>query len=254
MIDTHLHILPGVDDGPETLQEAVSLARVLIKEGIHSAIATPHYNDEFPRYSAAEIQSRVYDLQQVLQRENIPLQLFAGHEVLIKPGLVEDIQAGRIATLNGSRYLLLELWNDTWVLQTERVIFELRICGFIPIIAHPERNRVIQQDYTYLLTLIRKGALTQLTADSLIGAWGKPIRRCAVTLLNKGLIHCIATDAHNLYERTPAITQSLQGARELLGPIRVYQMIETTPAMIVNNEVPNFVPAKDNKFFRSVGH
>jgi protein-tyrosine phosphatase len=254
MIDTHLHILPGIDDGPETVQEAVQLARVLIREGIHSAIATPHYNDEFSRYPAAEIQSRVYDLQQVLDRENIPLQLFAGHEVLIKPGMVEDIQTGRIATLNGSRYLLLELWNDIWMPQTEQAIFELRICGFIPIIAHPERNRVIQQDSTHLVTLIRNGALAQLTANGLIGALGKSIRRSAVTLLKKGLIHCIATDAHNLYGRTPSLTPSLQLARELVGPVRVYQLIETTPAMIVNNEVPNFVPAKDNKFFRSVGH
>src|SRR5437016_10267223 len=109
MIDTHLHILPGVDDGPETIQQSLSLARTLVEEGIHSAIATPHYNDEFPRRSAAEIRERVSVVQQELDRQEIPLRLFAGHEVLIKPGLVEDIQAGRVATLNGSRYLLLEL-------------------------------------------------------------------------------------------------------------------------------------------------
>jgi protein-tyrosine phosphatase len=254
MIDTHLHILPGIDDGPETLQEAMQLARALSKEGIQSAIATPHYNDEFPRYSAAEIRSRVYDLQQVLDQANIPLKLFAGHEVLIKPGMVEDIQAGRIATLNGSRYLLLELWNDIWMPHTEQAIFELRICGFIPIIAHPERNRMIRQDLTHLATLIRNGALAQLTANSLIGAFGKSIRRTATILLKKGVIHCIATDAHNLSGRAPSLTQGLQLAKELVGPVRVYQMIETTPAMIVNNEAPNLVPAKDNKFFRSAQH
>src|SRR5437588_4959303 len=90
VIDTHLHILPGVDDGPETMQEALALARVLVREGIHSAIATPHYNDEFPKCSAAEIRERVHDVQQALERHDIPLRLFAGHEVLIKPGLVED--------------------------------------------------------------------------------------------------------------------------------------------------------------------
>src|SRR5215472_9784125 len=103
MIDTHLHILPGVDDGPETMHESLALARALVQEGIHTAIATPHYNDEFPQYSATEIQERVNDVQLELDRHHIPLRLFPGHEALIQHGLVEAIRAGRLATLNGSR-------------------------------------------------------------------------------------------------------------------------------------------------------
>src|SRR5216683_4715466 len=167
MIDTHLHILPGVDDGPETMQESLALARVLVQEGIHTAIATPHYNDEFLLRSATEIQERVNQLQQEFDRHNIPLRLFAGHEALIKPGLVEDIQAGRLATLNGSRYLLLELWNSTWIPETERIIFELRAYSIVPIIAHPERYRAIQQDPDRLLKQLEQGALTQLAVGSL---------------------------------------------------------------------------------------
>src|SRR5438552_9675568 len=82
MIDTHLHILPGVDDGPETIQESLTLAQALVQEGIQYAIATPHYNDEFPQRSAAEIRQRVYHLQQELDRNGIPLRLFSGHEAL----------------------------------------------------------------------------------------------------------------------------------------------------------------------------
>src|SRR5438270_273801 len=104
MIDTHLHILPGVDDGPETIEEALTLARALVQEGIHTAVATPHFNDLYPQRSAAEIQERVSVLQHVLEHQHIPLRLLSGHEALIKPGLVEDIQAGRLSTLNGSRY------------------------------------------------------------------------------------------------------------------------------------------------------
>src|SRR5260370_175865 len=114
MIDTHLHILPAVDDGPDTMQQSLTLAQALVEEGIHTPIATPHYNDEFPQRPAAEIQERVYELQQELERHSIPLRLLVGHEALIKPGLVEDIRAGRQATLNRSRYLLLELWYGTW--------------------------------------------------------------------------------------------------------------------------------------------
>src|SRR5579875_56748 len=196
MIDTHLHILPGVDDGPESLEEALALARALVREGISAAIATPHYNDEFPRRSASEIAARVDDLQYVLNRNSIPLRLYCGHEALIKPGLIEDIQAGRLATLNGSRYLLLELWNNAWLPETERVIFELRAAGIVPVIAHPERYRAIQQDADRLSMLERQGVLAQLTASSLLGMQGRTTQRCAEMLLKKGLIHCIASDAH----------------------------------------------------------
>jgi protein-tyrosine phosphatase len=235
MIDTHLHILPGVDDGPETIQESLTLARTLVQEGIHSAIATPHYNDEFPLRTAAEIRERVYDMQLALDHQGIPLRLFAGHEALIKAGLVEDIKAGRCATLNGSCYLLLELWNNTWISETERVIFELRANGIIPIIAHPERYRAVQQDLTRLTALLRMGALAQLVASSLIGMQGKTTRRCAETLLKKGLIHCIASDAHGLQRRPPGVAHALERAIELVGIDRVHQLTETQPATIINN-------------------
>lgn len=240
MIDTHLHILHGIDDGPETMQESLSLAHALVQEGIRAAFATPHYNDDYPQRPAGEIQSRVNDLQQQLDRNGIPLRLFAGHEARIRPGLVEDIQAGRLATLNNSRYLLLELWNSAWIPETERVIFTLRANGIVPIIAHPERYRAIQRDPARLVALIRQGVLAQLTASSLIGMQGKTIRRCAETLLKNGLIHFIASDAHGLRRRPPGVLDGLHRAGRILGTDRVYQMIETQPAAIIDNVVPGF--------------
>jgi len=236
VIDTHLHILPGVDDGPETMQEALALARALVQEGVHSAIATSHYNDEFPHRSAAEMQERVNDMQHELDRNNIALRLFVGHEALIKPGLIEDIQTGRLATLNNSRYLLLELWNSAWIPETERVIFELRAFGIVPIIAHPERYRAIQQDPGRFTALFQHGVLAQVIASSLIGWQGNTARRTAEDLLKKGLVYCIASDAHGLKRRPPGISRGLQCAIQLLGDTRVYQMIETRPAGIINND------------------
>jgi protein-tyrosine phosphatase len=236
MIDTHLHILPGVDDGPETIQESLTLAQLLVQEGVHSAVATPHYNDEFPRRSAAEIRERVSHLQQALVRYSIPLRLFAGHEALLRAGLLEDIQAGWLATLNGSSYLLLELWTSTWLPETERVIFELLAHGITPIVAHPERYHTIQQDPCRLAALLQQGALAQLTASSLAGMQGNNIRRCAETLLKQGLIHCIASDAHGLHRRPPGVLRGLERAMELVGRARVQQMIEAQPAAILSNQ------------------
>ncbi len=236
MIDTHLHILPDVDDGPETMEEAVALARVLVQEGIHTAIATPHYNDLFPRRSAAEIKERVNELQLVLDCRGIPLRLFAGHEALIKPGLIDDIRAGRLATLNGSRYLLLELWNSSWLPDTEQVIFELRAFGIMPIIAHPERCRMIQQKPDQLVVLLQRGVSTQLTASSLLGTWGKTIQRCAETLLKKRLICCIASDAHSLRKRPPDVARGLHRAFALIDQTYLNFLTEIFPAAIINDE------------------
>ncbi len=240
MIDTHLHILPGIDDGPQTMQEALALGQALVQEGIRGAIATPHYNDVYPQRPAAEIQARVYEMQQELNRYAIPLRIFPGHEALIKPGLVQDIQAGRLATLNNSRYLLLELWNNEWLPDTERTIFELRAFGLIPILAHPERYRAIQKNPQRLVALRQQGVLAQLTAGSLIGRQGNTARRCAETLLTKGLITCISSDSHGLRKRSPGVTQGLQRAIELVGQERVYQLVEMAPAAIINNQIFNF--------------
>lgn len=235
MIDTHLHILPDMDDGPRTMQEALQLARVLVREGVECAVATPHYNDEYPRYSAAEVRERVKELQEELKRHSIRLRLFAGHEVLIKPGLVEDVLSGRVATLNESRYLLLELWNNGWIPETERVIFELQICGIVPVIAHPERYRIFQKEPARLADLLQRGVVTQITASSLLGMQGSTVRRTAEALLKSGLIHCIASDAHSMQVRPPDLARGLQQAEQLLGRARVQQMTEVYPAMIVNN-------------------
>ncbi len=236
MIDIHLHILPGVDDGPANIDEALALARTLVQEGVRVAVATPHYNDEFPQRSAREIYERVQVLQQELNRRAIPLRLLAGHEALIKPGLVEDIQLGRLATLNGSRFLLLELWNTMWLPDTERVIFELMAFGVVPVLAHPERYRVIQKDSGRLVALLELGVLAQMTAGSLVGMQGNTTRKCAETLLKRGLIHCLASDAHGLTRRPPAIQQGIQIAAGILGQARTQQLIEASPAAIVGNQ------------------
>ena len=241
MIDIHLHILPGVDDGPANLDESLSLACSLVQEGVHIAVATPHYNDEYPQRPAREIYERVQLLQQELDRRAIPLRLLPGHEALIKPGLVEDIQLGQLATLNGSRYLLLELWNNMWLPETERVIFELRAFGVIPVLAHPERYRVIQQDSNRLAALLDQGVLAQMTAGSLVGMQGNSARKCAETLLKRGLIHCLASDAHGPRRRPPSINQGMQVATHILGPAKTHQITQSIPASIIENQAISLI-------------
>ena len=211
-----------------------------MQEGVHTAIATPHYNDLFPQRSAVEIQERVNALQQALDRQDIPLRLFSGHEALIKPGLIEDIQAGRLATLSGSRYLLLELWDNAWLPDTERVIFELRAFGITPILAHTERYRFFQKEWERLVSLLRQGVLVQITASSLVGMHGRTAQRTAETLLKRGLVHCIASDAHSLSKRPPAVAEGLRRVVGMIGQVSTQQLIEDFPKMVIH-DVPCMV-------------
>lgn len=237
MIDMHVHILPGIDDGPQTLEEALGLACMLVQEGVQYAVATPHYNDEYPHCSAFDVHKRVWSMQQELTRRHIPLQLLAGHEVLIKPGLVNDVRAGRVATLHRSRYLLLELLAEGWVPGTEQVIFELLASGIVPVIAHPERYRVIQQNPARLARLLELGARAQLTASSLLGKQGYTVQQTAETLLREKLIHCIASDAHSVKERPPDVRHSLQSATRLLGNEQMHRMVYEYPAAMLREVI-----------------
>jgi protein-tyrosine phosphatase len=236
MIETHLHTVPGVDDWPETIEESLALAKVLVGEGIHAAIATLHSNDLFPQRSAAEIKERVNELQQVLDRQGILLHLFWGHDGPTKPGLVEDMQAGRLAILNGSSYILRELWSNTWLSETERIIFEPRAFEYIPFIAHPRRYRVIQQNPDRLVDLLQQGVSTQSTASSLTGTWDKTIQCCVETLVKKRLISCIASDAHSSCKRLPSGVRGSQCALTLTDQAYLKLLIETFHIAFINNE------------------
>jgi protein-tyrosine phosphatase len=241
MIDIHVHLLPGIDNGPTTMDEALTLAQALVDEGVHTAIATPHYNDEYPPLPTPLLQEQVSTMQEELDQRNIPLQLLAGHEVLIRPGLLEDLQAGLVATLNGGRYLLLELWEHSWFSGTEQVIFELRASGIVPIIAHPERYLTFQQTPSRLAALLVEGALTQITAGSLLGIQGDTVRRTAEYLLKKRLVHFISTNAHKAGQHPLYALQALHRAEQLLNRSLVQQMVEEWPLAIVNNEARRFI-------------
>jgi protein-tyrosine phosphatase len=236
MFETHLHIIPGIDDEAEAIEEALASAKVLVKEGVRIAIVTSHYNDLFPRRSAAVIKERVNGLQQVLDYQGILLCLFSNHAVLIKPGLVEDSQLGRLVTFNGSRYFLLELCNNSWLPETEQVIFELRAYGIRLIIAHLELYPVMQENPARLIILFQQRVLAIVTANSLIGTRSKKIRHYAETLLNKGLIHYVASDAQGLRKRLLGFIGGLQRAVELLDQAQVRRMVETCLEAIINKE------------------
>ncbi len=230
MIDLHNHILPGVDDGAGTLEDALAMARALVEQGVSAVCCTPHTTDWATAGDAARIRERVAELQ-----TQTPLKLLPGSEAHITPTLAAEVSAGNVATLNGSHYVLLEFPYDSLPPGYERVIFELQAQGYRPVIAHPERITPIADDPAILFQLVRRGCLAQLTAMSLSGGFGARLRETSELMLEHGLIHAIASDAHGVDARLLALAPARVAAERLVGP-RTAALFDTNPAAIVADE------------------
>lgn len=201
MIDTHAHILYGVDDGPKTIEEALNMLHNAEKDGITDITATSHaLHPQFhvPKETALR---RLQELKQKANAAGINIKLHQGHEVRIKDDILDRFDRGELLTLANSKYLLLELPSSGIPGNTTSVINGLLSRDIIPVIAHPERNRAIIDKPARLAKLVNHGALAQVTAGSLCGKFGTPVRDLAVELINANLIHLYGSDAHDTNKR-----------------------------------------------------
>ncbi|QHT61923.1 tyrosine protein phosphatase [Paenibacillus lycopersici] len=201
MIDMHCHLLPGLDDGPDHLEEAVELARRAAYDGVTAIIATPHYRPGAYETDAGRIRREAENMNAELRKRRIPLIVQPGQEIRVYDNLVADLEAGRLLPLGKSAYVLLELPSSRIPLRIEDMLHELRIAGWTPIIAHPERNAQIAADPSQFERLADYGAMAQLTSHSLTGRFGKAVKSAALELCRRNLVQTIASDAHNATTR-----------------------------------------------------
>ena len=209
MIDIHSHILPMVDDGSEDMHMSIEMARMYIENGIKTVIATPHYIDGSIATSLENNRTTLKELRMELEKEKIDLEVLLGNEAYISLDLVKDIEEGKVSTLNGTRYILIELPMHDIPLYVEDMIFELLLKGYTPIIAHPERNTKIMEDPNILYNYIDKGALAQLNLPSIEGRYGEEVKATAGILLKHNMIHFLGTDSHTNRGRSPKVKNSL---------------------------------------------
>ncbi|TCP58973.1 protein-tyrosine phosphatase [Tumebacillus sp. BK434] len=207
MIDLHCHILPGLDDGARDASTALHMAWAAVHDGITDIVATPHTEDGVYRHSADEVRKAVERLQQQLLEAQVPLRLHPGSEVHIHPELIDQLRAGQIMTLGDQgRYLLLELPLRNVPRVMERIFDDLADRGITTILAHPERNLVLQEQPWRLAAWSEEyGVLAQLTAGSVTGQMGKTLQRTALSFFQSRLAHLVASDAHDLKNRRPEL-------------------------------------------------
>jgi len=230
MIDLHSHILPGVDDGVATLEEARALARAVMADGATAIAATPHVREDWPT-SADRMEEAVAALRMDFAEQGIGLEVLTGGEISLEQLETLGRDELRRFTLAGSmRYLLVEFPYTGWPLGLESAIHDLGADGLIALLAHPERNRSVQEQPERLERVIGAGALVQLTASSVDGRGGTAARAAARRLLELGFAHVIASDAHN-----PAVREAgLSAAVAAIGdPALAQHLVQEVPAAIV---------------------
>lgn len=211
IIDVHCHVLPRIDDGPDSLQESVEMVKLAVQHGVKAIIATPHYIPGELEYEVQEIHNRVSLLQSALNDSGIDCTIYPGMELYLSPKIIENISQGRVVPLGGiGNYLLVEFPSRDASPTLINLIYEIRLRGFQPIIAHPERNEMILKDPLIVNRLLQEGALLQLNAGSLIGKYGNKVKNLAEDLIKQELISLVGSDAHSVQKRSFYFDQVLE--------------------------------------------
>ena len=232
MIDLHSHVLPGVDDGAVSLEESVEMARTAAADGTRWLAATPHVRQDYPT-EAATMERLVDEVQAAVDAAGVAIRVLPGGELAIDALDALDDRALRRFGLGGNpRYLLVEFPYVGWPLGLDERLFSLRTKGFVPVVAHPERNRDVQDDPERLDTLVRAGCLVQVTAASLDGRLGRSSAACGRRLVELGLAHLLASDAHH-----PSVREvGLRRAARAIGDVELARWLTVgVPRAIVED-------------------
>lgn len=211
MIDLHCHVLPGIDDGPQTIEGSMALARAARTAGIDTLVATPHVNARTPN-DAHTIAGLVYELNARLTEDHVDIEVLPGAEIAITHlAEIEPAELSRL-TLGGGEWLLLEPPFTLVAPGLASLVMSLQRQGHRVVLAHPERCPALQRDREVVRSLVAAGVLMSITAGSLIGRFGGEVRSYALELAQEGLIHNVTSDAHDSVRRPPGLADEMRQA------------------------------------------
>ncbi|HMT06102.1 MAG TPA: hypothetical protein PKD76_11220 [Solirubrobacterales bacterium] len=217
LIDIHCHLLPGIDDGPGTIEGSIAMSKVYLTAGITRVAATPHVNLRHEN-TAEKISTKREELEARLEAEGLSLEIAQGAEVSADVINGLDDNELRDLSLGGGNWLLLEPPTQASAFSIHQSVFDVQRRGFRVVLAHPERNPALQDDLDLVADLVAGGVRTQVTAESLTGRYGPAAEKTARRLLKRELVHTIASDAHHATERPPGMAGELKrsGHKDLI--------------------------------------
>ena len=232
MVDIHHHLLPGLDDGPNTMEASIAMARLAVAEGITHVICSPHANGHY-EFDPAVNAAKTEELRTRLAEQNIPLKLGSGCDFHLSFDNVKRAQVDPARfSINGLGYLLVEVPDYGLPPGLTETFYELQLAGLTPILTHPERNPTLQNEPNRLIDWLRGGVLIQVTADSLTGHKGRHAERMAHDLLEKRWVHFLATDAHNATSRPPRLRDAHDLVATKYGVSYAHALCVTNPLAV----------------------
>ena len=233
MIDIHCHILPGIDDGSRDVEESMEMIREAYKAGFTNIISTSHYIEESYNVPKARRQELIDMLNSKIEQEGMKIKIYNGAEAYITPNLVELIKAEELPTMNGTKYLLMELPMHNQILSLESIVSKVINQGITLIIAHPERYSYVQKNYKILNELADMGVLFQANYGSCIGQYGKEAEKTLKKLLKANRISFFGTDCHragSVYEKMPEILKKLE---KMIGKEKLEELTTINPQKLL---------------------
>jgi protein-tyrosine phosphatase len=238
MIDFHSHIIHGIDDGAKSLDMSLEMLKNAESEGTQYICATPHFITEEFEISLDKYMEKLDRLVLACKDENIKIVILQGLEIYMHPSLPKLYKEKRIWGINKSEYLLIELPMDQFPIYTEDIFYELMLLGVRPILAHPERNYRIMKNHDLAINLINQGVLMQINAGSLLGDYGKEVKKTAQEFVKRNMVHILGSDGHNITTRTTRLKEAYS---------IIKQKNETVYNWILQNEVSilNNLPMTD---------
>jgi len=247
VIDLHCHVLPGIDDGPTTIESSLALARAAVAAGTHTLVATPHVSWRYAN-SAQDIARLVAELNERLLAEAVALEVRAGAEIALTRAA--DISPEELADLGlgGGPWLLVEPPFSPVVSGLDAQLLALQGQGHRIVLAHPERCPAFHRDPEMLAGLVEQGVITSITAGSLVGQFGERARRFALSLAQQGMVHNVASDAHDEAQRAPGVGDEIE--RCGLSPLAEW-LTCAVPAAILEGK--DTIPPRPSVSLENVG-
>jgi protein-tyrosine phosphatase len=238
MIDLHCHILPGIDDGPKTLDESLKMAWIFEQAGYSHVVATPHAvpgTTWMPK--PEEIRNQLTELNHAIAKKGIKLTVLSGMEIALDPNISDLLASGQAQPLAGTSYVLVEPPFQRLPLGWDQAVFNVLSHGFSVLLAHPERCAQLAAKPQLCDKLIESGVYFQVNWDSFLGHHGRTTQKMAIYLAARGYIHCLATDSHDSISRNAIqVQRTAETIEELMGPRDLQIISRENPIRVMRNE------------------
>lgn len=237
MVDIHCHILHRFDDGSASLEESLAMARMAADSGVTDIVATPHFPGEPASLrNLPRLMERYKTLSEAIAAEQIPLRLHPGTEILCTADTAALADRRLLPTIGETSYCLTEFYFDEDYQFMNRMLHRLAEAGYRPVVAHPERYRAIQQQPMVLERWFGRGYVLQLNKGSILGAFGSRVQQTAARILDAGLAHIIASDAHSATRRTPHMEQLMDWLEQNLDENYARVLTRENPGRLIRGK------------------